>query len=133
MAQALQHKYPYQEVIRDILALGHRPAGWNSYRAPKIAEQVQLRAIELVARFDDLGSASVPPPDVGASPVGGVVLRWLTDEGEVEIHFTTSGGEYSVTRKDGQVIEGDLGHLDPLKDIVNSHVLGRRPLQRPGR
>lgn len=81
-------------------------------------------------RFSDLGAQSVPPPDVGASPNGGVVLRWLTEDREVEIHFFASGGDYSVTRrKDGATMEGELAHLDPLNDVVDAHVLARRPFE----
>ena len=100
-------RHPYNELFDEILMLAKRGKGWT-----------------------------VPVPAVGLSPDGAVVLRWLTSEHELEIAYRAlHAGEYSVRRRgagDAGVLEGSLGTLDPLKDLVDKFVF-RRLQQRPWR
>lgn len=113
-----------RKVINEIIALGNRPHGWNSYGASKVAPTAQLHAIDLVSRFEDLGE-QVPPPDVGASADGGVILRWEAHDGDVEIVFMPDGEEYSVSHGDRTIAAGRVAGLDPLKDVVRKYVVDR--------
>jgi hypothetical protein len=133
MAQALRYEHPYASVIGDLVAISKRQPGWNSYDAEQVSSAAVLSAIGLVNALSNLGG-DVPAPAVGASADGGVVLRWLTREREVEIFYTgRERGDYTITRRSSRevVAEGPLAGLDPLKDIVDAHVLGRRSLDRP--
>lgn len=122
---------PYQPIIDRLVELGRtrRERNWDSYDASPVLEQAVLTAINLVNHFEDLGLL-VPPPAIGVAPDGGVVMRWLTDDREVDLHFESRGGTYSVSRRDVDEIleDGPLGRLDTLKDIVGGHVLGRTRL-----
>jgi hypothetical protein len=126
----LRGGHRYSDVITEIVNLVDRAPGWNSYHAPRVASDAQVRAIALVNDFDKL-SGLVPPPAVGATPEGGVALRWLTRDREIDIHFTGIDGEFAVLRRGTTevVLEGNLRQVDPLKDIVQAHVMGYRSLE----
>ena len=123
----LSEQFPYRGIFDDILALAKRPQGWNSYDADQAVKDAIIDALGLVNSFHKLGRI-VPPPDVGLSPDGALVLRWLLPDLEVEIECRgLSLGEYSVVRRDRHTViaEGSLEDLDPLKDIVGAFVVGR--------
>jgi hypothetical protein len=133
MARAVRREDPYDSVIGEILALASRKRGWNSYEADETLPSALVSAIGLVHRFRNL-PAPVPPPSVGALADGRVVLRWLTPDREVEIvYFGHEMGEYSVCRRGTRdpLEEASLQRIDPLKDIVDAHVLGHRRLDQP--
>lgn len=126
MAQTVTSQHPYQAVISAILALRSRTKGWDSYDADAVPQAALLGAIDLVNRFENLGTL-VPVPFVGASADGAVILRWITPDREVDLLLRDSArGEYSVMKRQSEevVSEGTLQHLDPLKDIVGQHVVG---------
>jgi hypothetical protein len=120
----------YTDVISAIVDLGKLEPGWNSYDAPRVAEAAQLKAIALVNDFQNI-SAPVPPPDVGPTPEGGVALRWLTRDREIDVHFTADDAEYTVLRRGTTTVvtEGRLVGLDLRKDIVYAHILGNRSIE----
>jgi len=128
MARAVRPEHPYSSLIDEILALSKRQPGWNSYGARPITAEAQLAAIALVNSFYD----RVPLPTVGGAPNGGVVLRWLTPDREIELLFAAAESEYSVLRRDtGElVVEGRLHDVDLIKNLIQDHVLGQRALDR---
>lgn len=134
MAQVLGDRNPYQAVIGEILALQKLAQGWDSYGAEPVNKAALLRAISLVNSFEGLGK-TVPPPVIGASPDGAVILRWLTLDREVDIVFRETGGECTIMRRGTHdvLIERSLSSVDPLKDIVRAHVVEPIPLERAAR
>jgi hypothetical protein len=126
---AASARSPYHEIFDDILALAKRPPGWNSYDADEAVKDAIIGAVGFVNSFYKL-SGIVPRPDIGLSPDGAVVLRWLLPEHEIEIEYRGfSSGDYSVIRRGSHEVvrEGSLGELDPLKDIVGTFVVDRPP------
>jgi len=128
MARPLRHEYPYVGVIGDLFELSKRKPGWNSYDADPPTPSAVLSAMELVYSLADRSSAPPPPtPSVGSVADGGVLLRWLMPALQVEILYTGRGqGEYTVTDRSKRkvVVEGSLGNVDALKDVINPYVLG---------
>jgi hypothetical protein len=116
---------PYQTVIDEIKEIQTRPPGWNGARAARVADAAAWRAIGFVYSLSDLG-VDVPPPSVAPTPNGGVAIRWLTRDREVEIIFLDSGGEYTVAKRGSEdaLQSGFIGHIDLLKDVVEKHIVG---------
>lgn len=122
---------PTNPVIARILALSELKPGWNTYSAGRIAESAQLQAIAFVNSFEEHGRIVPPPSAVAPLANRGVALVWRTQDREIEVRFFPEGhADYSVSRRvDDEVVEeGSLSSVDPLKDIVDAHVLGRRSL-----
>jgi hypothetical protein len=128
MARPLRYEYPYVGVIGELVELSKRKPGWNSYDADPPTPSALLGAMELIYSLADTSSEPPPPtPSVGSVADGGVLLRWATPILHVEILYTARGqGEYTVTdRSKGKVVvEGSLGNVDALKDVINPYVLG---------
>jgi hypothetical protein len=118
--------WSYASVVAQIRKLGDLPPGWNSYRASKIEENAQRKAITFVNSLANLGR-SVPLPSVAPTPNGGVALHWYPRDLEVEIIFLPRGGEFSVARRKSEEVveEGSIDSLDLLKDIVGRYVVSR--------
>jgi len=122
---------PTNPVIARILKLSELEPGWNTYKAGKVAEVAQLNAIGLVNSFESHGLTVPLPAAVAALANRGLALVWQLTDREVEIRYFPEGdGDYSITRRsDDEVVkEGRLSSIDPIKDVIEAHVLGRRPL-----
>jgi hypothetical protein len=127
MARAIDR--PHRGAIAELVRLGERKQGWDSYDGAAVDREALLTAIGVVNRLDEFGR--VPEPEVGALADGRVLLRWLTDDREVEILFRERGGDFLVRRLDNDTIieEKSLVAIDVLKDVISAHVLGRRKLE----
>jgi hypothetical protein len=125
MAQGVASRHPYSKAIDDLIRIGRRERGWDSYNASPVDRRALLAAIDLVNRLGDLGA--VPEPEVGALADGSVVLRWATQDMEIDVIFREIGGEYCSRRitDDEVTSSGSLVGLDVLKDVVAVHVLGK--------
>jgi hypothetical protein len=106
--------------------LGQIPEGWDSYGghavSPGARQQALMFITSLLAHVDR--EQQPPAPEVGPIAEGGVLLRWLTAEREIELAFFASGGEYTVRdRKTGNVIdEGEIGRPESLlRDVFKEH------------
>lgn len=129
MARAVDRQHPHRGVITELVQLGERKRGWDSYDGAEVDREALLVAIGVVNRLEDVGR--VPEPEVGSLADGRVLLRWLTDDREVEMLFQQHGGTFVVRRRDNDVIveEKSLGRVDVLKDVIAAHVLGRKRLE----
>lgn len=127
MARDKGRRCPYHAVIDEILGLARHAVASGEDAGRAVALVAQLRAIALVNSFHGLG-AVVPAPGVRTSATGGVILRWTVQEQAVEIVFLAAGGHFSIVDdQSGELLHGGLlDELDPLHDVVVSHVL-RRP------
>lgn len=117
------HGTPYADVLAEIDKLSALDRGWNSYRAGRITPEAQERAKAFVGRLTDLGRP-VPPPSVAPTPNGGVSLRWLVGDRDVQIIFLARGSEYVVAErgKEDVIDAGSIDEIDPLKDLIRTHV-----------
>jgi hypothetical protein len=128
MGQAIA-SHPYRKAIDELIRIGRRERGWDSYNASPVDRQALLAAMALVNRLVDLGP--VPEPEVGGLADGSVLLRWPAQDKEVEIIFRDIGGTYCIRRDDSEDVEqASLSGLDALKDIIGVHVLGRARVGR---
>ena len=110
----------YDAVIRAIRDLAALQPGWDSYRGAPVGEEARRRALAFVTTLLTHLDAPVPPPVVGPSPDGGVVLRWVSGDHEVVIIFFGDGGEYSVAHRgcDEILEEGRVGRPESLVQNV---------------
>jgi len=123
MGQAVA-SHPYRKAIDELIRIGRRERGWDSYNASPVDRQALLAAMDLVNRLVDLGP--VPEPEVGGLADGSVLLRWPARGGDVEIIFRDIGGLYCIRHDDEEDVKSaSLSGLDALKDIVGVHVLAR--------
>lgn len=124
MTRAKGRSCPYHAVIDDILALARHAVASGDDGARAVALVAQLRAIALVNSFHAFDTV-VPAPTVRTSSTGGVVLRWAVHEHNVEIVFLAAGGHFRVVDdQHGELLHGGLlDEVDPLHDVVVSHVL----------
>ena len=131
-ALAARQRDPYQAVIAELTGLRQLERGWDSYDAESVNRDALINAIEFVNQFRSL-SEPVPPPAVGVAPDGGVIMRWVTVDREVDVVYRPGyGGTFAVLRRDTRDIvrEGNLGNVDPLKVVVGADVLGWKQLEQ---
>lgn len=117
----------YRFVFQQIASLGKLKKGWDSYGGAPIPKEAQRRAVAFLGTLLTHIDRRVPPPTVGPSASGGVVLRWVTESYDVILTFLASGGEYSVVdrARDAVVVEGQVGRPETLiRDVVKPFLLG---------
>ncbi|MBI4484091.1 MAG: hypothetical protein HY652_14540 [Acidobacteria bacterium] len=101
--------------LAEISRLAERGEGWDSYGASRIEPQARENAVQFLRFLQAIGGR-VPPPIVGASASGVVVLQWLSAESEVYVEIAKTTFEYYVARpdQDAVIIEGALNELKDL-------------------
>jgi len=117
----------YGHVLDEISDLSNLQPGWNGYRAGEISKDAQKRAADFVQLLTNI-PGHVPAPSVVPTSNGGVALRWLTADREVEIIFLADGGEYTVGKRGSEDVldSGGLGRVDLLKQVVAEHLVGTK-------
>ena len=110
----------YVRVLDQINDLKKLLEGWDSYRGNKIDEAARSSAFVFVTMLATHLHNPVPPPVVGPSADGGVVLRWEPPDLEVVVKLLSHGGEYYVARRDEESLlaEGEVGSLESLVDLI---------------
>lgn len=110
----------YLNALSQITELGKLQEGWDSYRGNKIDEAARSNASAFVTMLATHLHNPVPPPVVGPSADGGVVLRWEPPDLEVVVKLLSHGGEYYVARRDEESLlaEDEVGSLESLVDII---------------
>jgi len=112
----------YERVLRDIGSLSTLPEGWDSYKGAPISKEAQNRATAFIITLLTHLDWRVPPPTVGPSPTGGVVLRWISSRYDVMLNFLPEGGEYSVVDLQVNEVldEGLIGRPESvIRDVIN--------------
>ncbi|MBI1892500.1 MAG: hypothetical protein HYS14_00070 [Candidatus Rokubacteria bacterium] len=101
----------YQRVVAEISELARLRENWDSYGANPIDSQARANAVTLVTMVATHVPKRVPPPIVGPSTAGGVVLRWEPRDLEVVVTVLSRGGEYYVAERhtDRVLEEGEVG------------------------
>lgn len=104
----------YVEVVEEITGLSKLKAGWDSYGAEPVDEGARNRAVAFVTMVATHLDLPVPPPIVGPSVNGGVVLQWHLGNREIVVTISANGGEYYVAERAGDRVdaEGEVGNLD---------------------
>lgn len=131
-AQFLRTRVPrtpaYDQAIAKIHHLAEVPQGWDSYGGDAVSAAARQQALtfitSLLAHVDP--EKQPPAPEVGPTVEGGVLLRWLTGDREIELVFLATGGDYTVReRSTGDVVdEGEIGSPESiLRDVVRAHVV----------
>lgn len=92
----------YREVARRLQELVHLRRGWDGHDGlPPRAEAIR----EALTFLDDMQTVYrglVPPPAVGPTPDGGVVLVWRRASSEAEILFLVPGAaEFALSDRGG--------------------------------
>ena len=110
----------HQRLLQHIGELEKLQSGWDSYGAIKIEDAARANAVAFVTMLLPRLDAPVPPPVVGPTPDGGVVLRWETSEGEVMVKLLSLGGEYYVAKRGADEVleEGAVGSLESLANAI---------------
>ncbi len=110
----------YLDALKQIANLGNLREGWDSYGANRIDEKARSNAVAFIAMLAPRLLPPVPPPVVGPTPDGGVVLRWEPVGGEVMVKLLARGGEYYVAKRDEDKVleEGEVGHLESLAEAI---------------
>jgi hypothetical protein len=116
----------YDEVITKLRRMPQQVAeNWDSYGGhavpPAACERALTFITTLLAHLDE----HPPAPEVGPVPEGGAVLRWRTEDHDIELTFLAKGGEYVVReRRSGDVVEeGEIGRPESLlRDVVKEYV-----------
>jgi hypothetical protein len=103
-----------QRTVVEITGLPLLPRGWDSYGADPVSERAMHRAIAFLTMLATHPERSIPPPVVGPSVNGGVVLQWDIGTREVVVTLLPDGGEFYVAERDSHeaAIEGEIGDLE---------------------
>lgn len=119
----------YDQVISKLQRLPQQLGeNWDSYGGHPVPATASQRALAfitaLLAHLED----HPPAPEVGPAPAGGVILRWITAEHEVELEFLAAAGEYTIReRRSGEVVdEGEIGRPESLlRDVIKEYVVAQ--------
>lgn len=118
----------YDQVIAKLRRLPEQAKeDWDSYgghSVPPAACQQALNFITALLAHLDLDEHP-PAPELGPVPEGGVVLRWMTPNYEVELTFLAESGEYTVRERGTAdvVAEGEIGRPESLlRDVIKAYV-----------
>ena len=117
----------YDETIHKLRRLSEIPEGWDSYGGRAVPTGARQQALRFIASLLTHVDRDEQPraPAVGPIADGGVLLRWLTDDSEIELAFFESGGEYIVRQREtGEVIdEGAIGRPESLlRDVFREYL-----------
>ena len=106
--------------LAQISRLGQLVEGWDSYGARRVEAEARENAAKFLRSLYGIG-VPVPPPIVGASPSGAVVLQWLLPHIEIYTEISSDLYEFYVARPDQDRVlqEGTLHNLHDLSILLH--------------
>jgi len=114
----------YLRVLDQISDLGKLQEGWDSYGGNKIEEPARSNAVALLTMLATHLEYPTPPPVVGPSADGGVVLRWEPSGLELVVKLRSRGGEYYVAKRDEESLlaAGEIGRLESIVNTIAKYL-----------